>query len=143
MAEGNKALKWIGIGCGLFLLLGLCAGGGVALMCQSQLGPPVDASASFFADVRRGNYQQALSRMNGNYQTTHPLPTFQQNVQQIPALTQQTGASFNSTSVNNDVATVSGNLTTPTGDVPVTVTLSQVGGAWYIDSVMVQGQTLM
>jgi len=143
MAEGNKALKWIGIGCGIFLLLGLCTGGGVFLMCQSQLGPPVDASASFFADIRRSDYQQALSRMNGTYQGTHPLPTFQQNVQQIPALTQQTGATFNNTSVNNDVATVSGSLSTPNGDVPVTVTLSKSGEHWYIDSVMVQGQTLM
>ncbi len=142
MAEGNKTLKWVGIGCGLFVMLGLCATGAVLLIVQSASGP-VDATASFFADLRGGNHAQALQRMNGNYQSTHPLPTFQQNVAAIPSLVQQTGASFNSTSVNNNVGTVSGNLSTPTGDVPVTVTLSQVGEYWYIDSVMVQGQTLM
>ena len=142
MAEGSKVLKWVGIGCGVVLLLGICATGGILLVVQSA-SAPVDASASFFADLRRGDYQQGLQRMNGNYQATHPLATFQQNVAQIPSLTQQTGASFNSTSVNNNVGTVSGNLSTPTGDVPVTVTLSKVGEHWYIDSVMVQGQTLM
>jgi len=142
MAEGNKVLKIVGIGCGLLVLLSACGIGACLLFVKGQTDAPASASHAFFADLRTGNYQQALQRMNTTYQSTHPLPTFQQSVAQIPALTQQTDSTFANRSVSNQTATMSGTLTSPSGDVPVTVTLSQVGEYWYIDSVMVQGTTL-
>ncbi len=142
MAEGNKALKWIGIGCGVLFLLAACGIGACVLVIKTTSDAPAGAAHGFFADLRTGNYQSALQRTNGAYQSSHTLESFQQSVAALPALMQQTDVTLSSRSVNNGTATMSGNLTTPGGDVPVTVTLSQVGEFWYIDSVMVQGQTL-
>ncbi|MEM9192156.1 MAG: hypothetical protein AAGF12_23490 [Myxococcota bacterium] len=143
MAESNKVLKWVGIGCGVVVLLGACGIGACVLVLKGATDGPANAAHAFFGDLRSSNYQQALQRMSASYQATHPLPTFQTNVQQIPALTTQTDSTFTNRSISNNTATVSGNLTTAQGDVPVTVNLSKVGDHWYIDSVMVQGQNLM
>jgi len=142
VAEGkSKTGLYIGLGCGGLLLLGACCGG-IGYFIYAQTDEPAQAAHGFFADLRTGNHQQALQRMSGTYQSTHPLPTFQQNVQQIPALTQHTDVTFSNRSIQNQTAEVSGTLTTAEGSVPVTVSLSQVGEYWYIDTVMVQGQTL-
>jgi len=37
---------------------------------------------------------------------------------------------------------LSGSLSTPTGEVPVRVTLTETGGFWYIDTVTVSGVPL-
>ena len=144
MAKGKGgAGKWIAIGCAAFVLLGGCCGAGIFLfMNQMFNSEPAQMARGFFGNVRRGEYDQALLRMNAQYQSTHALPTFQQNVQQLPSLAQQTDATFSSVNISGGTATISGTLTTPSGDAPVDVTLSQQGAYWYIDTVVVQGQLL-
>lgn len=143
MAQGKGGIgKWIAIGCGAFVLFGACCGVGGYLFWSTQMDPPAAMARGFFGDLRRGDHQSALSRMNGQYQSTHPLPTFQQNVQQIPALTQQTGFSTENVDINNGVATVLGTLQTSSGDQIATVQLTKQGEHWYIDSVTVGAQML-
>lgn len=144
MAKGKGgAGKWIAIGCVVFVLLGACCGGiGFFLYQQTFNSDAAQMTRGFFGNLRRGEHQQALQRMNAQYQSTHALPTFQQNVQQIPALTQQTDASFSNVSVSGGTASVTGTLSTPSGDAPFDVILSEQNGYWYIDTVTVQGQLL-
>ncbi len=143
MAQGKGgAGKWIAIGCVGFLLLGGCCGIGAWLFWKTQMDPPASMARGFFGNLRRGEYDQALARMNGQYQSTHPLPTFQQNVQQMPALTQQTDFSADGVDISGEIATVSGSVETAQGGQPVTVMLSKQGEHWYIDSVMVSGTLL-
>lgn len=142
MAEGNKALKWVGIGCLVLFLFGACGIGACVFFIKGMTDAPAGQAHGFLADLRTGNYPNALQRMNGSYQATHPLETFQQSVAVIPTLTQSTDATLSERNVSNGVGTMSGHLTTPSGDVPITITLSQAGDHWYIDSVVVQGQTL-
>jgi hypothetical protein len=143
MAEGKGgALKWIGLGCGVFLLVAACGVGAAFFACQSLFEAPEGQARGFFADLRAGNYQDALRRTNAPYQSTHTVEAFQLAVSHIPVATQQTDVSFSSRDVNGDTATMIGDLDTPEGAVPVTVTLSRAGEHWYIDSVSVQGQLL-
>lgn len=51
--------------------------------------------------------------MSATYQASHPLATFQQSVDAVPALTQQTDDTISSRSVTNGIGTMSGTLTTP------------------------------
>jgi hypothetical protein len=142
MAEGNKALKWVGIGCLVLFLFGACGIGACVFIIKGMTDAPAGQAHGFLADLRTGNYPTALQRMNGGYQSTHALEAFQQSVAAIPSLTQSTDATLDDRNVSGSGATMSGHLTTPSGDVPITITLSQAGEHWYIDSVVVQGQTL-
>lgn len=143
MAQGRGGIgKWIAIGCVGFVLLGGCCAGGIYAFYKMAIDPPAAMVRGFFGNLRRGEYDQALQRMNGQYQSTHPVATFQQNVQQIPALTQQTDFSVDGVDASGGVATVTGSLSTAQGSQPVTVTLSKQGEYWYIDSVTVSGLML-
>jgi len=140
MADNQKIVKYVGIGCGVVLLLGCCIGGGAYVACSKfagTLGAPKGAAEGFFSDMRQGRPEAALQRMDGAYQASHDLARFQQATTMIPAIASQTDTTFNSIQVNAGGATVSGHLTTPNGDQPVTVSLSQVGENWYIDSIVV------
>jgi hypothetical protein len=145
VAATNSTLKWIGIGCGVLVVLGLCIGGIVAVIATTALQAteaPADAARGFFADLRGNDFDSALRRTGAAYQALHDVNTFRASVAQQPALTTQTDVTFTSRRVDNASATMSGNLSTPSGDIPVTVTLTQAGEHWYVESVTVQGQPL-
>ncbi len=140
MADNQKIAKYVGIGCGVVLLLGCCIGGGAYFACSKfagALGAPKGQATGFFYDMREGRPEAALQRMDGPYQASHDLARFQQATATIPAIASQTDTTFSSIQINNGSATVSGFLTTPNGNIPVTVTLSNIGENWYIDSVVI------
>ena len=148
-APKSNTVKYVVIGCvGLLLLIscgvGSCMviGGGAAATALTATSGAADQTKGFFADMRTRNYQGALARMSPTYQASHPLATFEQSVAALPALTEQTDDTISNRSIMNGAATMSGNLTTPQGPVPVEVTLTQSGSTWQIDSVVVGGSML-
>jgi len=143
MAETKSSpLKWIALGCGVFLLVGACGVTAAFFAFQGLSDAPEGQARGFFADLRTGNYEDALARTNAAYQSTHTLQGFQTSISAIPTATQQTDVSFSDRNISGDSASMGGNLMTPNGAIPVTVTLSRAGEYWYIDSVTVQGQPL-
>ena len=80
--------------------------------------------------------------MNDGYRSTHTVETFQQAVSAIPAMRTQTDSTFSNRNISNNMATVSGHLTTPGGDVPLTVELTGFGNSWSIVTVTAGGATL-
>lgn len=143
----SNPLKFVAIGCVVFALVMGCgfascmlATGGAGI--AAALSAPAEQTKSFLADLRARNYQGALSRMDPSYQTAHPLATFQQSVDAMPALTSSTDDTINNRNVTNGIATMSGTLTTPQGAVPVEVSLHSAGGTWNIDTVTVGGVPL-
>lgn len=147
MSEQKKSSpwKWIGIGCGVIVLIGVCIFGACTL-CAGGIWQATDAPAQaahgFFADARAQNWQNAYQRMSPSYQSTHTAQTLQAAASQIPAITQQTDSTFTNRQVQNATANLDGHLTTPSGPAPVNVTLSNQGGVWYIDSITVSGMPL-
>ena len=153
MANGQQGKssvwKWVGIGCGVLVLIGACiavscivCSGGIVGTALQATEAPAEASHAFFRDTRAGNWQGAHARMNATYQSTHTPESMQMAAASIPAITQNTDSTFSGRSVMNNVATMTGVLTTPSGSVPVEVVLSGSGTTWYIDSVTVQGMML-
>ncbi|MFT5354204.1 MAG: hypothetical protein ACI9KE_001407 [Polyangiales bacterium] len=142
MAETKTVLKWVGMGCGTLALLTVMGIGACVFFIKGATDAPADRSHEFFAHMRSGQQAQALAMMTPEYQATHPLPNFQQAVALLPPIAMQADSTFSNRSVNNSSATMSGFLTTPQGNVPVTVTLNQRVDVWYITSVMVAGQPL-
>lgn len=143
MSDGKKkGLIIAGVTCGVLLLLTCITVGAGAFMCSGKLMEPANAARAFFGDLQQSNFAGAYGRMGQTYQATHDPAAFETNVRALPPLTTQTGVSFTGTQINNNVATLQGNLSTPQGAIPVTVVLSSVGGTWYVDAVTVQGQML-
>lgn len=142
MADNKQVAKYVGIGCGVVLLLSCCIGGIGFYACSNALSGPKGAAEGFFVDMREGRPEAARMRMNGAYQNSHDLAAFQQAAATIPAIASQTDTTFNSIQINNSNATVGGNLTTPNGSVPVQLTLTKIGDYWYIDTVSVSGVPL-
>ena len=142
MAETKKILKWVGLGCGGMALLAALGIGACLFFIKGMTDEPADRSHLFFAHLRGNDLVQAHAMMSPEYQAMHPLPNFQQSVALLPALVMQADSTFTSRSVNNSNATMGGVLTTPQGNVPVTVTLNHRGAIWYITSVSLGGQML-
>ena len=118
--KSSNTAKFIGIGCALFLLFGACCGSGV-FYCAHQMQRPASYAHGLLLDIRQQNLQQALGRMNTPYQTTHDLNAFTQAVATLPELSTHTDASFSSVNISNGVTHLSGQLVTPTGSVPISM----------------------
>ncbi len=144
MAEGNgNAAKWIAIGClAAIVFLCCCCGGLGGMIWQLGLKAPQGAARGFLADVRAHQYENVLKRMDAGYQSTHDVRAVQQAVEAIPALSQHTADSLMSVNVQQQTATVGGELSTPRGPAQVEFTLSLSAGHWYISTVKVDGQLL-
>lgn len=143
MSKEKKIWFGVAIGCGVILtIVGICVAAG-AYFAVGAVSPVADAPTSFLHDLRTGNDARALQRMSHSYQQSHPLPTFQANVNSLPALRAQTGdASMLNVNVVNANASVSGQIQTASGPVPVAFTLTLQGEHWYIDTVVIEGVPL-
>jgi len=137
MADNKQIMKYVGIGCGVLLLLSCCIGGIGMYACGNALSGPKGAAEGFFLDMREGRPEAARARMDGVYQNSHDLAQFQAAAAAIPAISSQTDTTFSSIQINNSTGSVSGSLTTPAGDQPVQVTATKIGDNWYINSIVV------
>ena len=142
MAETKTILKWVGIGCGGMVLLAALGVASCLFFIKGVTDEPADRSHQFFAHLRANDLVQAHAMMSPEYQATHPLPKFQQSVALLPPLVMQADSTLTNRSVSNGSATMGGFLTTPQGNVPVSVTLSHRADVWYITSVTLAGQML-
>lgn len=146
---GSSPWKWIGIGCGVFALIGACMFG-TCLACGSlgavglfaALEAPAQEAKGFLADVRSARLEAAFARMSPAYQSSHDLATFRAEVEAIPALSSMTDDTISQRNVMGQAARMGGVLHTPEGNVPVMFELSQLGPRWLIERVDVAGTTI-
>ncbi|MDQ3032714.1 MAG: hypothetical protein M3Y87_09875 [Myxococcota bacterium] len=146
---GSSPWKWIGIGCGVLALIGVCllgscvaCGGMGAVGVFAALEAPANEAKGLLADVRGQRFDAAYGRMSPTYQASHDAAAFTAQVQAIPALTSMTDDTISQRNVSGATARMSGTLQTPTGDVPVAFALSQLGERWVVDSIDVAGATI-
>jgi hypothetical protein len=148
--EGSSTLKYVGIGCAVLALLGICGLGACVTCAGAGVGgimvavqAPAETTHAFLRDVRTGNTSGAYGRMSAAYRATHAEADFAAGIAALPALTTATDATISSRNVNGSMATMSGTLDGPAGPVgAVSVELSSVGDAWSIEAVLVDGQPL-
>ena len=135
--ERGGSYRWLALGCGGLILITVIGLGGLALVCKSMVDPPAAAAKAFFADVRARNYTAALQRMGPSHQQLHNQATFQALIDGQPSLTQHTDDTIRTRMVQDDRAEIEATLDTPRGPRAAQLTLVELRGYWYIESISV------
>ena len=119
-------------------------GAGLSLSAiLAVFSPETDAASGFLADVRRDDWDSALARTSRDYQNHHTAGDLALHVAEISALDGHSLAFLASAEgVDESRARVEGSLYGSAGETPVAFELSEEGGYWYIDLVVVQGARL-
>lgn len=138
---GTNWAKVIGIGCGVLVLLGSLCGFGI-YMCFQGVTASKDHAHAFLGELRTGNVTSAYARMDPSYQATHDMTSFQASVAALPALSQNTDATFTNFNVSNGVHSLQGVLTTPSGPYDIQMTMREATGGFYVTSLVVAGSPL-
>jgi hypothetical protein len=145
--EGSSTWKYVGIGCAILALLGLCSAGSCVLFCGGAIGagvaamePPVEATRTFFASVRSGDTAGAYAQTAESYRASHTVEQLEASLAAMPAL----AASSDQTILNRSVqagqgATMGGTLDDGTS---FQAHLVDEAGVWRIDSLTVGGSSL-
>ena len=138
--KGRSPIFWIATGCSGCLVLvvafvGLIVGG-VYLATQA----PAAAVRRQLADIKAGRVESAYEATSAGFKTSHDLPAFKRMVSGHPGLSDYADSTFLQRSVNNDVATLSGTLTSTSGTKEAaTFRLVKEGGAWRIADIRFGG----
>lgn len=147
--SGSKTWKYVGIGCGIAALLGLCSVGGCLLFCGGTIGAifaateaPVAATRVFLGHVRSGNTAAAYEEMASSYRAHTSLEGFQAAISAMPEVTGSTDETITQRNVSQNGADIGGFVTGPNGTAPFQAHLVEEGDAWRIDSLTVSGRPL-
>jgi pSer/pThr/pTyr-binding forkhead associated (FHA) protein len=136
--KGKGPIFWVITGCCSCLLLGVF---GVAAFFGSifySTQAPANAVQTQLADLRKGDLDSAYRRLSPELQAQLPPEQFESLVREHPGLGQNKDATFWNRSVNNNRATLTGVLTTATGEVePATFELVKEGSDWRITAIRV------
>jgi len=128
----------IGIGCSVFLLIGLaCAGlfGGLAWFGFGMYKETTKAADSFLAQVGSGDVKGAYDSSSATLRQQQTLEQFTSSVKSL-GLTEYQSASWTSFNIVNDQGTVEGTMTTKTGGpIPLKVTMIKESGTWRVSGV--------
>lgn len=135
--------RLLGIGCGLLAFATFCGAGLSLSAILAVFSPETDAASGFLADVRRDDWDSALARTSRDYQSHHTSTDLASHVAEIGALDGHSLAFLTSAEgVDENRARVEGSLYGSGGETPVAFELSEEGGYWYIDLVVVRGARL-
>lgn len=146
--ERSNQLKYVGIGCAIAALLGLCGVGSCIACAGAGVGgvmlaveAPAEQAHGFLRDARSGNPAGAYARMSPAYRALHGEAEFTARLASFPALTSATDATLSSRNVNGPNATMGGTLDGAAGVVgTVRLELVSEGEVWSITAVEVDGQ---
>lgn len=135
-------VRALGFGCGFLAFGGFCILGLSARMILAQASDATAAAAGFLADVRADDWASAHQRMSARYQRDHDAAHLQAEVGRVEPLGEHVTALLTSVETSDDGtrSTVEGSLYGPFGEAAVAVELSQDGGYWYVDLVVVDGR---
>jgi hypothetical protein len=146
--ERSNTLKYVGIGCGIAALLGICGVSACVACAGAGLGgvmvaveAPAEQAHGFLRDVRTGNAAGAYTRMNATYRSLHGEAEFTARLAAFPALTTATDATLSSRNVSGPTATMRGTLDGASGSLgTISVELVSEGELWSITAIDVNGQ---
>lgn len=148
MAEKNQALKYILIGVGITVALGVCGVGscvalvgGGAFFAYQALDAPAQEANQFLEDLAQGRIDQARERTSKRFRAAHTLDAFRTLVQQHSVLLEKhQSISLPGRGLINDRARIGGVLQQASGQVGVELELVEEGGTWRVDLLSVAGE---
>lgn len=136
LKKGRGPLFWIVTGCcGCLVLVLLLVGviGGSAFYLTKGAA---DAAHTVISDVKTGQLDKAYQGLSESYRAEMSLQDFEALITAHPGLKDNLDATFMKRSVSNDIATISGVLTSSSGPPePVTFTLIKEGGSWKVTAI--------
>lgn len=136
-------MRWLGIGCGFVAFAMFCGVGLSVSAILAVFSPETDAASGFLADVRNDDWASALARTSSEYQSHHSSADLASRVAALPSLEGHQFAFLTSAEeVDENRARVEGALYGAAGETPIAFELSESGGYWYIDLVVVRGERL-
>lgn len=154
MAETRDVVKWVAVGCGIAVLVGIVAAVSCIGLCGACVGGTMaltqgteEEIQGFFSDLRANNLEAAYARTSQRYQASHDLAAFRQAVEDVPVATSHASVAVAGRNVNAGgsalAVTLDGVLIAPEREpVPVEVRCVRVGERWAIDAVSIQGVAL-
>jgi len=134
MALSTKKIVLILAGVALlFIVLIGAIGGGIFWLVWEATAEPVRVTREFLEATTRGDYEHAYSLFSPSLQAERPLEQFSDTARQNPQIFKVADTTFSHRSIENDVCTLRGTLTsTEGGETPVRVTLVNESGQWRI-----------
>lgn len=143
VADSDDKTKYILMGCGIAVLIGVCGVGscfalfgGAAFLGYQKLDVPAQQCKGLLLDVRENRLPDAYARMSDEYQKQVPLASFESAVRGRPPLVQAVDDTIAQRQVINGAAIMGGFLSLPTGNVPVMCELREYGGTWRVDTLL-------
>jgi hypothetical protein len=128
-------LKWVAIGCGLLIVVGICIGVGTCFVVKKATAAPEAAVHEFLAAAGAGDYERAYGYFSAPLKEKQSLESFQQAAQAQATMFKVKDTTFNSRSVDLNGAQLSGTLTLEAGtEVPASFKLVQENGQWRLIS---------
>jgi len=109
--------------------------GGIAFVIMKATGPARDAGHAFLGELRDGDYQAAWESAGSTMKADVSAAELRVIMdREFPEAAKSTDATFNSTSISNSNACLSGSLTTPSGSAPIYMRLEKENGTWRVVS---------
>ena len=139
--KGKSPVFWIVSGCCGCLLLGVMLVAGIAGAAFWSTRAPALVVQAQLVELRRGDLEAAYHRLANELQGQLSREEFERLVREHPGLGDNKDATFWKRSVSNDRATLSGVLTSGSGQVETaTFMLVKEGTEWRVSGIRV-GET--
>ncbi len=128
-------LRFLGIGCGALLLLGMVAGSLFVLVLGKATEGPEATIKAFLAAAGSGDYGAAHGYFSEELKRVQPLEQFSAKAAEHQQLFQVQDTTFNSRSVDMSGAKMSGTLDLTNGtELPASFVLVKEKGQWRLTS---------
>jgi hypothetical protein len=128
-------LRFIGIGCGALLLLGMVAGSLFYLVIQKATEGPAGTVDAFLTAAGSGDYDMAHGYFSEDLKRVQPLDQFSAQAAAHQQLFQVQDTTFNNRSVDLKGAKLSGSVTLTGGnELPASFELVKENGQWRLTS---------
>lgn len=139
-AGSSNTWKYLGIGCAILALLGVCSGVACVACAGAGLGgivaateAPAEATRTFLASVRAGDVHGAYTQTATSYQAATSEEAFQAQLAELPAIAASTDESISGRQIQPGAAQMRGTLQGPSGETAFFVTLLDEGGTWRVN----------
>ena len=128
-------VRWIGLGCGAFLLLSAVAGSLFFLVLKKATAGPEQTVQAFLAAAGSGDFATAHGYFSEALKEKQPLAEFSDLAAKHQQAFQVQDTTFNNRSVNLGGAELSGSVTLTSGDqLPASFKLVKEKGQWRLIS---------
>ncbi len=128
-------LRFLGIGCGALLLLGMVAGSLFFLLMRKATEGPEETVKAFLAAAGSGDYDTAHGYFSEELKRVQPLGQFSAQAAAHQQVFQVQDTTFNNRSVDPSGAKLSGSVTLTSGtELPASFELVKENGQWRLTS---------